>query len=1044
MLRNGSVKGVSLALLCLILVMVPLFAGPGPVNTRGGGDSPFLYVRLEQLVAGLRAGAFPVRWMPDAAYGLGYPFFTFYAALPYYIAALFRFLGLGPITSIQLTQAIGFVLAALAMMLLARRLFAHPAAAAVAAIAYTCAPFHLVNVYVRGDSLSEFYAFVFYPLVFWALLRLRENPSRPNVAWLGLSYGGLILTHNLAAIMFSPFVAAYALFLLVARPDTSREPAAARTVMRRTFWRMLAGGILGLVLSASLWLVAAADLPAVRMSAHNIQTSGYFSYEGHLRGVDLVQPRLLFNYEVAPGSSPFTMGLVQAASIAIGLLVVVAYWLWRERRPPWPFLFWTSGLVLSTLLMTRASGLLWKHLPVLPIVQFPWRFLSVQAFFGALILGEAVQRLDRWMQKGWWWALGCALVLIAAAVGSLRPEYLPIQEADVTADRLALFESFTTNVGTTIRGEYLPVAVEPRLYASAVSLNRGTKPPPVALSGRIVQAALLAHDARSERWQIEVEGEQARLLFYTLYFPGWRARADGKAAPVEAQPNSGLIVMTLPEGEHEVVLRFGRTPVRWLADLLSLGALVVAAALNWPAIKRLRDLGWQRAGTAFVFCALVLAGLLSSGWLLSTPRWPESGDALSMDFDRMPFLHRNPQGINFGEVALMRYEYSAGTVRGGETLSVTSMWSPASSDHLAVLQLVTPADAHNGFSPAPLPLAAAEAPIDAEQIVHNLIVPEDTASGMYMLALRVFDAQQAIQALSAQGKTLGTTYLRPVWVDNPRPAQAADPVLARFGERIVLGDVQVSVSERHWDVKLTWQALRPIPINYTCSLRFLSADGRPIPGAQRDFEAGPGYGFWPTTAWPAGEWVSDRLRLPVPEGAEDAAALVVVLYDRSLPDFPAAGSAVVPLAEREHRYSAPEMEHTVGAVFGDQIALLGVDLAQDGDALRLRLHWQARRRPEADYVVFVHLYDPETEVIVAQADVRPLNGLYPTSWWREGEVIGDQVVLPLADVPAGVYALAVGWYTPGDFVRLPVVTAAGDVLPDGRLILEMRQVGNEP
>ena len=228
-IKQRSVRPIGLALLCLFCVVLPLITGPGPVHTRGGGDSPFCWFAWSSWSPGCAAGSLPVRWMPDAAYGLGYPFFNYYAALPYYIAAGLRLLGWGPIRALQATQALGFVLAAVAMALLARRTMRHPAAVALAAVAYTCAPFHLVNVYVRGDSLSEFYAFVFYPLILWALLRLRDRPWPARVAWLALSYGGLILTHNLSAVMFSPFVAAFALWaLFVPAPDAqgSRETAA--------------------------------------------------------------------------------------------------------------------------------------------------------------------------------------------------------------------------------------------------------------------------------------------------------------------------------------------------------------------------------------------------------------------------------------------------------------------------------------------------------------------------------------------------------------------------------------------------------------------------------------------------------------------------------------------------------------------------------------------------------------------------------------------------------------------------------------------------
>jgi hypothetical protein len=1053
---------MSLALLCLLIVIYPLFAGPGPVHTRGGGDSPFLLIRLEQLVAGLRAGAFPVRWMPDAAYGLGYPFFNFYAALPYYVAAVFRLLGWGPILSLQFTQTLGFVLAAAAAALLARRVFRHPAAVTLAVVAYTCAPFHLVNVYVRGDSLSEFYAFVFYPLILWALLRLRDHPSWPNVAWLALSYGGLILTHNLSAAIFTPFAIGYAL-LLVWQPNrkrvSNRSPLSAIEVRRNApqpharrshairrldwsvTWRMVAGVALGLALSACLWFTTLDDLDAVWMGHKAIQTSGYFNYEGHLRGGDLVQPALLFDYDVAPGNTPFAMGAMQAALVLVSVLVLGMGWLRRDRTGNLDSHaspaagFWIAGFALCTFMITSASKCLWDHLPVLPIIQFPWRFLSVQALFGALIVGELAQRLPR----PWWVAAICALPLMTCAVGGLRPEYLPIQEADVTPERLALFESFTANVGTTIRGEYLPSEVEPQPFASTVTLHRGQKPPPAILAGQVAQATLVEHDALSERWRVTVSSEQAHLAFYTFYFPGWRALVDGRTVEIEPLSNSGLMSLYLPGGEHEVTLRFGRTPARWIADLVSLVTLVLVTALTWPSLRSIKSVRWPHARAAIMGGAAILGTVLLGG-ILSVPRWTPSAGDLSMDFDRMPFLHHNPDGIDFsGRARMVVYAYGAESVHGGDTLTVTLTWKQADSNLLADVHLVTPADAHPRFAPPPPPLASAHAHIEEQTTIHALTIPTDAASGPYYVSLHVLDGESEVQALTAQGHTLGTTYLRPVWIDNPRPAREGDPVRANLRDRILLrDDVQVEGDGENWNVRLTWQAVTCIPVNYTCSLRMLAADGTPISQAHRDFEGGPGHGFWPTSAWPVGEWVTDRLRVPVPSGvrARDAAALVIVLYDRSQPGFPAAGSVVVPLSEREHLYNAPEMEQEVGVTFGEQVRLLGYDLDRDTTAIHLTLHWQATRQMLISYTMFAHLFDPATETIVSQADVKPLNGTYPTNWWRVGEVISDEVILPLADVPAGSYALAVGLYDTSDGTRLPVVTPTEDRLPDGRLVLQ--------
>ena len=680
--RQRSVWPIGLTLLCLISVTLPLFTGPGPVHTRGGGDSPFLLVRLEQLVAGLRAAGFPpvglpVRWMPDAAYGLGYPFFNYYAALPYYVAAGLRLIGWGPIRALQATQALGFVLAAAAMALLARRALGHPAAATLAAVAYTCAPFHLANVYVRGDSLSEFYAFVFYPLILWALLRLRDRPSPAGAAWLALSYGGLILTHNLSALMFSPIVVAFALWALFVRTPVSRrgrgvetaatahgrgmETAATADGRAGPHWRalawMLCGGIVGLALAATLWWTATAELDEVWMGVKDIQTTGYFNYAGHFRRLigargetPLIQPRLLFNYDTSLGGTPFAMGAVQATTIALGIIVWGVARLRKTRgqasSPTGLTPFWLFGLAASTFAIMPLSRALWDHVPILPIVQFPWRFLSVQAFFGALMAGELALRLPR----PWWVAAIATVLLATAAVGGLRPEYLPIAEADVTAERLALFESFTANVGTTIRSEYLPAGVEPGLRASTVTLHRGQRPPPVVLAGDLVRATLERRDARSERWQVEVASEQAHLAFHTLHFAGWQAAVDGKPVAIEPLPGSGLISLRVPSGEHAVTLRFGRSGVRRAADLVSLAAFLIVAALLWPTARAFEERTWRRVLPGIAAGLLVLGALPVVERAFTSPRQISSTDDMSMDFDRMPFLHHNPDGIDPEEV----------------------------------------------------------------------------------------------------------------------------------------------------------------------------------------------------------------------------------------------------------------------------------------------------------------------------------------------------------------------------------------------------------
>jgi hypothetical protein len=57
------------------------------------------------------------------------------------------------------------------------------------------------------------------------------------------------------------------------------------------------------------------------------------------------------------------------------------------------------------------------------------------------------------------------LLIIISSLFTLHPERLLIDDADVTWENLLFYETFTGNIGTTIRYEYLPRDVI-RLYIS--------------------------------------------------------------------------------------------------------------------------------------------------------------------------------------------------------------------------------------------------------------------------------------------------------------------------------------------------------------------------------------------------------------------------------------------------------------------------------------------------------------------------------------------------------------------------------------------------
>ncbi len=1001
-LRSIPWLSVTLVLLAL-LAALPLWTGPGLVNTRGGGDSPFLFFRLQQLVTNLRDGVFPARWMPDAAYGLGYPFFNYYAALPYYLGALFNLIGFDLLVSIKLVQTLGFGFAAWGMYRWADRHTPTRSAAWLIAAAYTFAPFHLINVYVRGDSLSEFYAFVFYPLILLSIDRVVESPR--SFGWLALSYGGLIMTHNVSALIFSPFVLAYC----VVRGASAR--------LTRSIWIALVAGFgLALALSAWFWLPALGEANLVQLDN---QTTGYFNYAEHFRSANLIQNSIGFDYSIAAdpqSSTPFALGLVQAIGTGLGLIALIVTW--RRARDRSFRVFVVAGLIVSTLMITPLSKVLWDTLPLLPLTQFPWRFLSIQSLFAAVTIGYLTNFTTHHAPRTTLLTslVGCALA--AAVLLPLRPDYLPIRADEITPARLQLYEAFTGNIGTTIRAEYLPRTTLPRPYTGPIV----SEPSAVSLRAIVSSGEATANQqTRSttrQMWTTQVESERATVAVPLLYWPGWFATIDGQAASIGAAPDLGYIQIEVPQGAHQLVFELGHTPLRLIAELLSLaaiGGLLFIGATNLRQ-QRVRFKLPDRAVS--VVALTLLAGLLAFVYqtAYTVTDWP---GILTMDFAGQPWLHRNRSGVDFGTARLM-----AARVELNEREAVADLiWSVTGNQPVtATIALESPAT-HLPDGPS----AIVQQVIDVEpgSYRYRLPLPFDLPTGLYFFRVQVGSRVE---------------YLAPIW----HKQTESEPAASMFGKLapvIALATAQTHQLDRsRLEVQLGWAIYGVIDANYGLSLRLRDATGK----VWTSLDTQPGYGFQPTSSWPMGT-LNDAYTLDLPDdlSRDQVYALDVILYRvaskqevgrTSIDGLRVDTSYWWRVIDAPHKwYGEPEVTRRIDVNFADQIQLAGYTLTQAPSLLELKLGWKALQNVERNYKVFVHLFDPATETIVAQSDMMPRNNTYATSRWFQNEAVTETIVLPLADVPPGSYRIAIGLFDEAG--RLPI-SGAGAEVANQRVVLD--------
>ncbi len=136
-------------------------------------------------------------------------------------------------------------------------------------------------------------------------------------------------------------------------------------------------------------------------------------------------------------------------------------------------------------------------------------------------------------------------------------------------------------------------------------------------------------------------------------------------------------------------------------------------------------------------------------------------------------------------------------------------------------------------------------------------------------------------------------------------------------------------------------------------------------------------------------------------------------------------------------------------IFGDFARFVGHDVITldwiRGEKVILWLYWQPTELspPAYDYSIYIHLLDEDNQLI-AQWDGVPLQGVYPTRFWRPGESLLDYRVLRVPrDTPLGPARLRIGIYDPLSGERLPV-RIDGELGGDGLTINTRITVRDRP
>ncbi|HPQ39177.1 MAG TPA: 6-pyruvoyl-tetrahydropterin synthase-related protein, partial [bacterium] len=411
--------------LLVLLSTLPIFKPLLNPKFFWSHENAYFLWRLASFHQNVVDGAVFCRWFPDFARGLGLPFLEFYPVLPLYISELFRCAGFPVIPSVKLGIVVITFFAALGGYLLGRDIWGRRGGV-ITSVLISYAPYKMVNLYVRGD-INEIMAMASLPWALWIIWRqLAPENNRPVSVPAILIFSIPCLSHYPSCVIQYPVIVLWILSLC---------PAAERR------WQFLFRNFLSLAtamaVTSTFWLSAFMSRHLVQMEG---MTQGFADYSKHF-----IAPfqwvSFYWNYGASvrgPGDAiSFQLGNLALIATVIGIPHISR--MAKSSRPHRLALYAVAGtLLISLFLMLRVSSPVWETIPILPMLQFPYRLLVIPAVMLPILGGAIGGIIDSLVEK---YRFGTTLFAVIVCVAASLPmcrvaTYLNTTEADLDPESI--------------------------------------------------------------------------------------------------------------------------------------------------------------------------------------------------------------------------------------------------------------------------------------------------------------------------------------------------------------------------------------------------------------------------------------------------------------------------------------------------------------------------------------------------------------------------------------------------------------------------------
>lgn len=507
-----------------------------------GHDMAFETNRIIGIAQGLRSGQFPVRVHPGTYEGYGYAASVFYPELFLYIPAILYAMGLSLVSSVHVYLIILHGISAGCMYFAAARMTRSPRTAALAAVLFTCASYRLMLAYLMNGYGSAM-AIAFIPLV---IVGFYEIMFGDHQRWMYLLIGmsGILQSHILTFVIVTAFLCAAFVVCLFFVRNMGRYLALLKSA---------AGTVL-----VNAWFL----VPFFSFYFSEIQTE---SLAGNPAGRALSLVNLLMvwghaNIGVQVVDQPAT-GVPALIDLAV-LIGIVCFAVPKDPhrkekesagRPV------SSGHIAAVLLVAGLSA------AYMTTKYFPWEGLQ-----GMRGIGRFVRFLQH-PQRILCVAVPCLCVTAACGYAKNRGGgiWIPAVLAAALLTSSVFLQEYAAQPAVCARGEVMTSDVGTDEY-----LYPGTNTDFLDASRYAVSTESAAFTLQEKKgtqitaWVSAAEEGYVELPLF--YYPGYRAKINGKTRAVERGENNVVRVQLMAGDEGVLKIRWQENALWRAADLISL------------------------------------------------------------------------------------------------------------------------------------------------------------------------------------------------------------------------------------------------------------------------------------------------------------------------------------------------------------------------------------------------------------------------------------------------------------------------------------------